>query len=175
MNTMKETANNSSFNISYNAIKNVLVINRVCIPVNTEWNFRIYQDSFFRGIAERDLIVEQYIRSANAMLIDFHYHRRKLICFDPFWETWVDLIDDKDSEDVSCIILEEAEEQLSELFMTCFNNGWKSRRVYIEAAICLLFEINKQRGELGYGQLMSECLACCIPCQYEHIHVALTA
>ena len=175
MKTMKESTDKNIVNISYNNGSPALVINGVCIPFNIGWNSRIYQDSFFRSIDERDLVAEQIIRSVNAMLIDFHYHRRELKYFDSFWGQWCDMINDKDPIDVSCAILEKAVAQLSELFLTCFRNGWKSRRVYIAAAMCLLYEINAQWKNLGYATCMSTTVAYCIPYDYDFIRVSITA
>ena len=148
MKTKKKTAA-ETMTIEYNPFMKEVTVNNESIPVNTEWSSRTYQDSYFRSIADRDAMAEHYIRSINALLIDYHYHHRELNVFDPFWETWIDLIDDKDTEEVSLSILREAAEQNALLLQTCFKDGWKTRRKYIEAALCLLYEINKQRRELG--------------------------
>lgn len=163
---MEEMTNYEMFYIDYIETDNVLTINDERIPIPTEWNSRIYNDSFFNEIAERDGAVEQIIRKANALLIDFHYHRSKLKDVETSVKKW--LLEDC-PEDNLFILLEEAEDELAQLFVICFRNGWKNRRIYMETALCMLYETNKQRYGLGQDRSMSIHLGLCLPSDYFQI------
>ena len=87
MNTLLETTiQRENIRISYDGWDDVLTINAVNIPIKKIWDSRMYQDAFFLSIAERDGIVEQSVRTVNALLTDYHYHRRVLIYYDEYYE-----------------------------------------------------------------------------------------
>ena len=147
---IKETTQRENIQVEYIQYQQVLIINTEKIHVPTEWDSRNYQEPYFRQIEKRDGVVEQSVRTVNALLTDYHYHRRKLIYFDEFMFKRVDLLyDDKDSVEVSLSMLYEAESCCIEALRTCFANGWKERTAYIEAVLCQLSEINRQQGNLN--------------------------
>ena len=77
------------------------------------------------------------------------------------------------SDDNLFILLKKLEDELAELFVVCFRNGWQSRCVYIEAALCILYETNKQRRGLGQDRDMKSHLAMCLPGEYFQIRYSL--
>lgn len=152
------TANQEILSIRYCDLQNVLQINSKRISLPTCWDSRMYSEKFFRGIAVCDNIAKHGIRSANALLTDYNYHNRSKEYFDKFWEVWTDMYNDKDDEETALSILAEAEAYCADVLLHCLTKGWKQRQAYIEASLCLLYEVNRQRNERGLHQGMSKVL-----------------
>ena len=157
MQTIKLTTNrHETLNIRYHAWEQTLQINGQRITFPTVWDSRMYQEEFFRGIPARDIIAEHGIRSANALLTDYYYHSRSKKYFDEFWEVWRDLYDDQDDVYTALSMLDEAATHCDEVLFHCLTKGWKQRTAYMEAALCLLYDINGHRNMLNHQRNMSE-------------------
>ena len=150
------TANQEILSIRYCDLHNILQINSKRIAYPTCWDSRMYSEKFFRGIDVCDSIAEHGIRSANALLTDYNYHNRSKEYFDKFWEVWTDMYNDKDDEETALSILAEAEAYCADVLLHCLTKGWKQRTAYIEAALCLLYDINGHRNMLNHQRNMSE-------------------
>ena len=159
MKTMKKTTASSPIrHIRYDDWHDIFHINDVTIPVNTGWNSRMFGESYYCGVPERDAVLERLVQTVNSMLVDYHYHRRELRYFDEFWDTWTDWIGNQDTIDDSLAILDEAWSYSAELLLSCLEEGWENRCRYIEASLCLMREICSQRRNLHAYCKMSDAL-----------------
>ena len=135
-----KTKENNNLSIKFYSSENNIEIGKSAISLKA-WNSRNYQESAFRSVKERNVMMEHLVMMVNSQLIDYHYHHHTEYYYSVDDGRYHQYLLESDSKEDSIAVLTTAKSYNEELLSSIFSNGWQNHICYLRMALSLMYEI----------------------------------